>query len=60
MQQDRSQADPVSLLSYPQHGNQTGVFIDGVFAGVGSFLVKFTGHFYLPLSAIAIGRSLPI
>jgi putative sugar O-methyltransferase len=28
---------PLACLSYPRHGNQAGAFIDGHFAGVGSF-----------------------
>lgn len=33
----------VSRLSYPQHGNQVGAYIDGSFVGVGSFFNEIYG-----------------
>ena len=34
---------PISALTYPTYGNQSGAFIDGVFVGVGSFFNEIYG-----------------
>ncbi len=36
--------NPLELLSYPRHGNQSGAFVDGVFVGVGSVGVEIHGE----------------
>ena len=35
--------NPLELLSYPRHGNQSGALVDGVFVGVGSVGVEIHG-----------------
>lgn len=42
---------PLSCLSYPTHGNQSGAYVDGVFMGAGSFFNEIYGSLLAGLIA---------
>ena len=48
---------PVSSLTYPTFGNQTGAYIDGVFVGLGSFFNEIYGSI---LSGLICGIERPV
>jgi hypothetical protein len=48
---------PMAALNYPQHGNQTGFFLDGIFAGRGSFFNEIYGSL---LSSMVSDRVKPV
>ena len=47
----------INNLSYPQHGNQSGAFINGNFVGLGSFFNEIYGTL---LSELIVDKKLPI
>jgi hypothetical protein len=48
---------PVSRLSYPTYGNQSGALIDGTFVGIGSFFCEIYGSL---LSNLLTDKSRPV